>query len=57
MLRGFEAATDDENFGGDVTGRRRLCGFDLGEQLVEDPEQAVVIFTPELDGLLMTVFR
>ena len=42
--------TDDEDLGRDVTRRRRLGGFDLGEELVEDPEKRVVILGSENFG-------
>jgi hypothetical protein len=47
VLGRSEILADDEDLGRDVTGRRRFGGFDLGEQLVEDPHQRVVVATSE----------
>lgn len=38
---------DDEDLGGDVTRGRGLGGLDLGEELVENPEERVVILGTE----------
>ena len=57
MLGRLEAAADDENFGGDVTRRRRLGGLDLCEKLVEDPQQAVVVFASELRFVSNSILR
>jgi len=55
-LRGFEPQADDEDFGRDVSGRRGLCGFDLGEKLLEHPQQRVVILRSENLGDESTAF-
>jgi hypothetical protein len=47
VLGRFVAAADDEDFGGDVSTRRWLGCLDLGEELVEDPEERVVVLGAE----------
>ncbi len=50
-LRSLEAPAYDENFGRDVSGGGGLRRVDFGEQLVENPQQGVVVLGSEDFGL------
>jgi hypothetical protein len=46
-LRGLVATANDENFGRHVTGRRRLGSLNRCEELLEHPQQRVVVLGTE----------
>ena len=47
LFRGLVSLANDEDLCGDVTGSRRLVCLDFREELIEDPEEIVVILGAE----------
>lgn len=58
MFRCFVSTADDENLGRNVSGGRWLGCFNFGEQLIEHPEERVVIFgTEDFGNKVSSLYR